>query len=91
MDESSVFSQIFLIMLSLITPLVQNAKFNFSIQAMSKQSSDVCCFLLFFGGGGVVHAQNPKFGDGRFYSEKKIIRNFARFNFSRLSLAFILK
>ena len=59
MDENSVSSQIFLIMLSLITPLVQNAKFNFCIQAMSKQYSDVCCFLL-GGGGGGEHAQKPK-------------------------------
>ena len=36
--------------------------------------------------------QKPKFGDSRFFSEKKnFIRHFARFNFSRLSLAFILK
>ena len=47
---------------------------------MSKQYSDVCCFL-----GGGEHAQQPKFG------EKKFIRHFGRFNFSRLSLAFILK
>ena len=61
MDENSISSQIFLILLSLIRPLVQNAKFNFCIQAMSKQYSDVCCFL-FFGGGGGGHAQKPKFG-----------------------------
>ena len=37
--------------------------------------------------------QKPKFGDSRFFSEEKknFIRHFARFNFSRLSLAFILK
>ena len=70
MDENSVSSQIVLILLSLIEPLVQNAKLNFCIQAMSKQYSDVCCFLLFFvGGGGWEHAQKPKFGD--FFSEKK--------------------
>ena len=81
MAENSVSSQIFLIMLSLITPLVQKAKFNFCIQAMSKQYSDVCCLFLFRGGQG-EHAQKPKFG---------FIRHFARFNFSRLSLAFTLK
>ena len=72
MDENSVSSQIFLILLSVITPLVQNVQLNFCIQAMSKQYSDVCCFLLFFGGGGWgEHAQKPKFGDSRFLSEKK--------------------
>ena len=36
--------------------------------------------------------QKPKFGDSRFFCEKKnFIRHFARFNFSRLSLALILK
>ena len=70
MDESSVFSQIFLIMLSLITPLVQNAKFNFSIQAMSKQSSDVCCFLLFFLGGGGACAES-KIWRWSFFQRKK--------------------
>ena len=38
------------------------------------------------GGGGGKHAQKPKFRD-----EKNCIRHFTRFNFSRLSLAFILK
>ena len=36
-DENSVSSQIFLILFSLITPLVQKAKLNFCIQAMSKK------------------------------------------------------
>ena len=35
------------------------------------------------------HAQKAKFGDD--FSEKNFIRHFARFIFSRLSLAFILK
>ena len=36
--------------------------------------------------------RSQKFGDSRFFSEKKnFIRHFARFNFSRLSLALILK
>ena len=83
MDENSVSSQIFLILLSVITPLVQNVQLNFCIQAMSKQYSDVCCFLLFLGGG---------VGEIVVFSVKKnLIRHFARFNFSRLSLAFILK
>ena len=62
MDENSLSSQIFLILLSLIRPLVQNAKFNFCIQAMSEQYSDVCCFPFFGGGEGECHAQKPKFG-----------------------------
>ena len=57
MAENSVSSQIFLIMLSLITPLVQKAKFNFCIQAMSKQYSDVCCLFLFRGGAGGACAE----------------------------------
>ena len=48
------------------------------------------CFVCLCRGG--EHAQKPKFGDGRFFSEKKLHKALrARFNFSRLSLAFILK
>ena len=68
MDENSVSSQIFLILLSyiscLILNLAQKAKFNFCIQAMSKQYSGVWLFGFFFGGGGRgEHAQKAKFGD----------------------------
>ena len=50
------------------------------------------CLFVRGGGGGGEHAQKPKFGDGRFFSEKKLHKALrARFNFSRLSLAFILK
>ena len=52
MDENSVSSQMFLILLYFITPLVQKAKFNFCIQVISKQYSDAFCFISFFGGGG---------------------------------------
>ena len=45
----------------------------------------VCLCFLFVRG---EHAQKPKFGD---LCEKNFIRHFARFNFSRLSLAFLLK
>ena len=41
------------------------------------------------GGGGGENAQKPKFGV--FSVKKNFIRHFARFNFSRLSLAFSLK
>ena len=37
MDENSVSSQIFLILFSLITPLVQKAKLNFCIQTIVKE------------------------------------------------------
>ena len=57
---------------------------------MSKQHLDVLFF--FWGGEGGEHAQKLNFGDSRFFSkEKNFIRHLARFNFSRLSLAFILK
>ena len=54
MDENSASSQIFLILSSPITPLVQKAKLSFCIQAMSKQTkmSAVYFFVFFFGGGG---------------------------------------
>ena len=58
---------------------------------MSKQYSDVCFSVPFFlGGGGGGHAQKPKFGDFSI-KKKNFIRHFARFNFSRLSLALISK
>ena len=44
------------------------------------------------GGGGEENAQKPKIRDRPFFSEKKpYIQHFARFIFSRLLLAFILK
>ena len=51
---------------------------------MSKQHVDVC-----FNFGGGEHAHKPKFGYIQW--KKNFTRHFARFNFSRLSLAFILK
>ena len=79
MDENSVSFQIFLILLS-FTDYTWFRKPNFCVQAMSKQYSDVWGF--FFGGGGSMRiSQNLE----------NFIRHFARFNFSRLSLAFISK
>ena len=58
---------------------------NFCVQTMSEQYLADCFFFSFPQG---EHAQKPKFGE----SEKtNFIRHFARFNFSPLSIAFILK
>ena len=88
MEENSVSFQMFLILLSSITLGLE--KPNLRVQARSEQYLEACfillLLLLFFFVRG-EHAQKPKFG-----SEKKnFIRHFARFNFWRLSLAFILK
>ena len=84
MDENSVSSQMFLILSSFITPLVQKGKFNFCIQAMSEQYSDISC--VFFGGGGEA-CEEAKIWS----TKRKFIRYFARFNLSRPSLTYILK
>ena len=58
----------------------------------SNTQMSVVFFSLFFERRGREHAQKPKFGDSRLFSAKKnFIRHFARFNFLRLSLAFMLK
>ena len=87
MDEKSVSFQMFLILLSFIT-LGSESQIFFSVQAISKRYSDV------WGGGGGLRRE----GGGRmrrsqnfFSEEKNFIRHFARFNFSRLLLAFISK
>ena len=90
MDENSVSFQMFLILLYSIT-LGSESQFTVFKQCLSNTwQSGVLFFFLFFLQG--EHVQKPKFGDSRFFSEKKnFIRHFARFNFSCLSLAFILK
>ena len=82
MDEDSVSFQMFLILLSFIKFCFR--KPNFCVQAMSEQYLDVysCCFFVL--GGSMRRSQN-------FSVKKNFIKHFARFNFSRLSLAFILK
>ena len=65
---------------------------NSRVQRRSEQYLEVCfCFVFLCvcvkGGGGGEHAQKPVFS----VRKKPFIRHFARFNFSRLSLAFILK
>ena len=86
MDENSVSFQMFLILLSFITlgSESQISVFN-NVRAILRSLG------VFFVQG--EHAQKPKFGNSCFFSEKKTdcIRHFARFNFSRLSLAFTLK
>ena len=84
MDENSVSFQMFLILLFLIFIALGSEKPNFCIQAMSKQYSDVWVFFKIWGGGSMRTS--------RFCSEKNAYgRHFVRFNFSRLSLAFIVK
>ena len=84
-DEDSVSFQMFLILLSFVKFCFR--KPNFCVQAMSEQYLAVCYCCWFVRG---EHAQKPKFGVV-FSVKKNFIRHFARFNFSCLSLAFILK
>ena len=87
MDENSVSFQMFSILLS-FSALDSESQISVFKQCQSNTQFSGC--FLFFGGGrgGGEHAQKPTFGD---FSEKICIRQFARFNFSRLSSAFILK
>ena len=80
MDQNSISFQMFPILLSSITLGSEN---QIPVFKEGQQYVEVC-FVLFLCTGG-EHAQKPK-------SEKKnFIRHSARFNFSRLSLASILK
>ena len=85
MDENSASLQMFLILLSSIT-LGSESQISVFKQCQSNTSKDVRFFFYV----RVEHAQKPKFGDFS-VKKKNFIRHFARFNFSRLSLAFILK
>ena len=59
-------------------------KLNLCVQAMSEQYLDVWGFFFFCAEGACAEA--------KIFSEKRnFVRHFAGFNFSRLSLAFILK
>ena len=86
MDVNTVSFQMLLI-LCLLLHLVQKAKFLSSSNA--KAIIRCLAFLFFFWGGGAC-AEAKLWS--RFFSEKEqFIRHFARFNFSRLLLALILK
>ena len=78
MDEYSVSFQMFLILLSFIT---LGSESQISVFKQCQSNTQMCG--VSFGGAGREHAQKPV--------KKNFIRHFARFNFSRLSLAFILK
>ena len=80
MDEYSVSFQMFLILLSFIT---LGSESQISVFKQCQSNTQMCGVSLGGGGGGREHAQKPV--------KKNFIRHFARFNFSRLSLAFILK
>ena len=87
MDENSASSQIFLILSSPITPLVQKAKLNFCIQAMSKQTK-MSAVYFFFWGGGRERAQKPKFSERKLYKALRSIQflpSFISFYFEILS------
>ena len=87
MDENGVSFQMFLILLSSITLGSES-----QMQVFNKSQSNTYKPVLFCFFVRGKHAQKPKFGDIRFFSEKKnFIRHFAGLNFSRLSLALILK
>ena len=66
MDENSVSFQIFLILLSFIT-LGSESQISVFKQSQSNTQNSGGFFR-----GGWEHAQKPKFGDRRFFSEKKL-------------------
>ena len=77
MDENSVF-------LKCIT-LGSESQISVFKQCQGNTQMSGCFWFFFLGGGGMRRSQN-------FFSEKmNFIRRFIRFNFPRLSLAFILK
>ena len=70
----------FLILLSLIT---LGSESQISVFKKCQSNTQIS---VFWG----EHAQKPKLGDCHFFSEKKFVRHFTRFNFSRLSLAYLV-
>ena len=68
MDVNSVYFQTFLIVSSFITLGSENQTSVFKQCQSNTQMSGG----FFRGRGGGVHAQKPKFGDSRFFSEKKL-------------------
>ena len=80
MDENSVSFQMFLILLSSMTLCSESQIPVFKkVRAILRS---LFCFVCLCG-GSMRSSQN--------LGKKNFIRHFARFNFSRLSLAFILK
>ena len=77
MDENSVYFQMFLILLSFITLGSESHNSVFKQCQSNTQMS-------FLGGDSMRRSRN-------FSRKNNLIRHFARFNFSRLSLAFISK
>ena len=67
MDINSVYFQTFLTVLSFITLGSEN-----QISVFKQCQSNTQMSGGFFRGRGGVHAQKPKFGDSRFFSEKKL-------------------
>ena len=91
MDENSVSSQIFLILFLSYYTIGSESQIEFLYSNNCQRNTKMSVVSFFFlrggGGGGGVCAEAKIF-----FSEKNnFIRHFARFNFSRLSLAFILK
>ena len=87
MDENSVSFQMFLILLSFITLGSENQISVFK-QCQSNTLNNCFLFLFWGGEGGVARAC----AEAKIWSEEiNLTRHFAQFNFSRLSLAFILK
>ena len=87
MDVNSVYFQTFSIVLSFITPGSENQTSVFKQCQSNTQMSGV----FFQGRGGVCMRRSQNLETVVFSVKKNFIRHFARFNFSRLSLAFILK
>ena len=81
MDDNSVSFQMFLILLSFITLGSER-----QISVFNNVKAILRCLLLFWRGGGGACAEA-----GIFSLKKNFIRHFARFNFSRLSLALVSK
>ena len=85
MDENNVSFQMFLILLSSITLGSESHSPVFKEGLSNTLKPLLFCFFV-----RGQHAQKPKFGDCQFSVKKKnFTRHLARFNFSRLSLAFI--
>ena len=89
MDENSVsFQMFFKILLSFITLGSENQISVFK----ECQSNTLRCLVIWGGVGGGDGSMRRRQNLEKFFSKRKnFIRRFAWFNFSRLSLAFILK
>ena len=86
MDENSVSFHMFPILLFSITLGSESQIPVFKEGQSNTWKSVLFCFFV-----RGEHAQRPKFGDFFSVKKKNFIRHLARFNFWRLSLAYILK